>query len=70
MPKKGNRKFFKFPLYFENFPLYILDAIWERLETVFEKQVPIWKYLHTLKTLCATTPRLKITFYPHNNPPY
>ena len=37
MPKKGNKKNSKFPLYFENFPLYILGAKLERLETVFWK---------------------------------
>ena len=64
MPKIGNQKNSKFPLYFENFPSYILGAKWQRLETVFlkRKKVPIWKYLPTLENLCATNPSLKITF--------
>ena len=64
MPKKGNQKHSKFPLYFEKISLYILGAKWERLETVFRKtqkspylEIPS----HIKKPLCNNL-NLKMTF--------
>ena len=69
MPKKGNQKSSKFPLYFENLPLYIFGAIWERLEIFFlktEKSPYLEIPSHFKKPLLS----LKMTFEPPNDPPY